>query len=209
MLLGLLLWRWTVIKRNGGKPRIQALKAMGKTILIPMLVLLGVFLAAVISRLFIKGDYTGLKPFLKAVRPAVWINTGMLASAGLLMLMLGKYLQVRAEVKGNASPAAAAQAALPAAPAAPVPEPAPAPAPEKTPMPVPVPAPAPIPAAPAAPAQPAQPDAAQSDVCIACGQPLTGKKKFCIYCGTNQVTGKNAIDEALELPDPVNPDGKQ
>ena len=207
-LAGLLLWRWTVIKRNSGKPRTQAVRAMGRTVMIPMLILLCFFLFLVISRLFIKGDYTGFKPFLRTVRPALWINTGLLASAGLLMIMVGKFIDFRAAQKAAApAPAAPVPTEMPSV-SFPQAEPQPSAVPESTPMPVPVPAPAPIPAAPApaAPAaDPAPSGSASADLCISCGQPLTGKKKFCIYCGTNQITGKNAIDEALDLPDPTEP----
>lgn len=208
-LFGLLLWRWMVIKRNSGRPKTQALRNMGLTLMIPMLALLFVLLVILFSYIFISGEYVGLKPFLRTVRPAIWLNPALIASTGLFMIMLTRYLVMRAKVKeknaaqeaapaagidAGSAPAPAVNAAAPvsaepaAVPAAPVSAPA-------ADTPVSAPAPAPAPAA-----------ASGDAVCISCGQPLSGKKKFCIYCGTNQETGKNAIDEMLEMPDPKDPD---
>ena len=172
-LFGLLLWRWMVIKRNSGRPKTQALRNMGLTLMIPMLALLFVLLVILFSYIFISGEYVGLKPFLRTVRPAIWLNPALIASTG------------PAPAVNAAAPVSAEPAAVPAAPVS-------APAAD---TPVSAPAPAPAPAA-----------ASGDAVCISCGQPLSGKKKFCIYCGTNQETGKNAIDEMLEMPDPKDPD---
>ena len=201
VLGGLLLWRWMKIKQNCGKDKLTALRAMGLTILIPMAFCLFCLTVLAISNLFVKGEYTGLKPLLKAVRPVVWVNTAMLFSAGLLMIAAGRYLRIRNEKKALAGAAPAAAPKKAEMPAVSLPAPAASAAP------------APAAARTAAPVQPAaQPksDSAKpadnKDICIACGKPLSGKKKFCIYCGTNQQTGKNAIDEILEAPDPVLPD---
>ena len=198
---GLLLWRWTVIKRNCGKKKFSALKSMGLTVMIPMAVVLFGFALVAFSYLFIKGNYVGLKPFLKTVRPALWLNTGLLFAAGLLMLALSRYLTVRTAAKESAAAGVPVQSAE--MPSLDLPEePAPKTAETEGPVPVPVPVRRPVPQnLPPARSEDA-PKGGAPELCIACGKPLSGKKKFCIYCGTNQMTGGNAADEIPAAPAP-------
>lgn len=86
-LMGLLLWRLAVVRRNGGKDASTALKSMGFAVLIPnALVFLGCVVTGLISA-FAKDGKVGLLPLGRAIRMPLWLSSMLGVSVGALLLI--------------------------------------------------------------------------------------------------------------------------
>ena len=160
LLLGLLLWRWTVIQRRCGRPASRAVRGMGLTIGIPACITFLLVLISGVGSLFVNDAVTGIHPLTKAVRAPYWgiSLTELLIAAA----MIGAaYLLAHRPVKAKADPAdAPAKANLPRPAAEP---------PVRT-----------------LRARGTAEDPAPGKPCISCGRELKAEAKFCIYCGANQ-----------------------
>lgn len=219
LLLGLLAWRWVKVRTNSGAAGTVAVKKLGRLTLIPSV---GVFLWVAISELaslFVRDGVVGLHPLTHALRIPHWGISAAMAAAGVLLIFgtrffeiqMARYIQKHA-VDPN-QPAKVPekkqeqitdrqntpeQSRIPFessafdtanTPEAPIQTAAPAiePAIQAEPDPL---FPEPAPVQTAAPAQ-------TEKLCISCGKPLKTSAIYCIYCGTNQKTGSNAVDEIL------------
>ena len=105
-LMGLLLWRWAVVRRNSGKSAVSAFRGMGFTVLIPSaLVFIGCVITGLISA-FAKDGKVGLLALGKAVRMPLWLSSMLGISVGALLLII--YLAaLNAKLKKELQPASA------------------------------------------------------------------------------------------------------
>ena len=168
ILAALVLWRWMRVRANSGCDRSGALRGMGRTVLIPSAVTLVLVLISAVRGFFVRDGIVGMYAFTKALRGPYWLISVCGIACGIGMMLLGKYLAVRA-ARPKAEP-------LPDIPAAPVSRSLDS----------------------AVQSTEPEADAASAVPCISCGKPLRSGAKFCIYCGTGQRTGGNAVDEILE-----------
>lgn len=227
VLLGLLIWRWCVIRKNAGKDIFGAFKGTGWTVMIPAGLSLILVIVGAVSAFFAKDDVTGLYGVTKTLRAPYWYITVTGVTFAWFMMELCAFLRVRATLPPKPKKEKASKAEQPkksakaeAAPAAPVKTVKCAncgkeieagwkfckycgakqevPAAEAPAPEAPAPAPAPAPV-PAKAAAPAAPAAASGDTrqCVSCGKEISAKMKFCKFCGTNQETGENIVDAVL------------
>ncbi len=204
VLLGLLIWRWCVIRRNGGRDIAGAFKGTGIVILIPAALTLVCVLIGGIRTFFIRDDVIGLTGVTKAIRGPYWYIAVTGVSFALLMIELCGFIRARKLYKETA-PAKPKKEKKPKMQDTAV-----------TPV-YRVPCvkcgkelesgskfckycgasqEQPVSEAPAAPAASPAP-AATGRVCVCCGKELAADMKFCKYCGTNQETGENIVDAVL------------
>ncbi|HBI85536.1 MAG TPA: hypothetical protein DDX71_04525 [Ruminococcus sp.] len=162
LLLGLLLWRWSIVYRNSGRPAARAVRSMGITIGVPACITFLLVLITGVGSLFVSDSVTGIHPLTKAIRAPYWAisATELLAAAA----MVGAaYLIARQTARAAAKPAKAS-------------------APEH----VSVPRPAAEPPVRTLRARGTADSPAPGKPCISCGRELKAEAKFCIYCGANQ-----------------------
>ena len=179
VLLGLLFWRWCIIRRNSGKDAAGAFKGMGLTALIPSGIGLLLVLIAGIRTWFIKDGTVGLNGVTKVLRGPYWFLTITGVTFGIFMLELAAYLRVRNDLKQKKLADAAAVKPVPLDPMPALPaEALNAPLPEK------------------------QQEPSGTKYCLKCGKALDMKAKFCIYCGANQAEQAKA-DAAEQMPEPA------
>ena len=103
-LMGLLLWRWAVVRRNSGREPSSALKGMGFTVLIPSA---AVFIGCVVTGLvsaFAKDGTVGLLAVGRAIRMPLWLSSMLGISVGALLLIC-YLLALNAKLKKELAPA--------------------------------------------------------------------------------------------------------
>lgn len=105
VLMGLLLWRWAVVRRNSGRKAAGAFKGMGLTVLIPSaLVFIGCVVTGLISA-FAKDGKVGMLALGRAIRMPLWLSSMLGISVGALLLIF--YLvSLNARLKKEMQPAA-------------------------------------------------------------------------------------------------------
>lgn len=86
-LMGLLLWRWAVVRRNSGRNAESALKGMGLTVLIPSALTFIVCVVTGLTAAFAKDGTVGLLALGKAVRMPLWLSSMLGISVGALLLI--------------------------------------------------------------------------------------------------------------------------
>lgn len=198
VLIILLLWRWTVIRKNCDKDAAGAVKGMGLTLMIPAALSLLLVVIAAIAGFFRKDEVIGLYGAAKVLRTPYWFITVTGVSAAFFLLSLASYLRAKAQYQA-AMPAKAPKkpAVMESAPAVPArkvtcvscgkeldenskfckycgAKQEEAPKPESV-----------------------QPAAAGTVTCVSCGKEIAANMKFCKYCGTNQQSGENIVDAVL------------
>ena len=93
ILLGLLIWRWCVVRKNSGKDIPGAFKGVGITIMIPAALSLLCVLIGGVKPFFIRDDVIGLFGVTKVLRGPFWFITITGVSFALLMLELAAFLR--------------------------------------------------------------------------------------------------------------------
>lgn len=227
ILLGLLAWRWCVIRKNSGKDAAGAFKRMGWTVMVPAAIGLLLAIIGAVGAFFAKDSVTGLNDVTKTLRTPYWYITITGVTFAVFMMELCAFIRWRvtapakpktenskasvfkksAAVCVNCGKKLDSQSKFCKYCGAKQEEPAPAPASAEKSAPASAPAPATaaekpaaasLASAPAASPAPA-PAAASGDTrtCVCCGKEITAKMKFCKFCGTNQETGENIVDAVL------------
>lgn len=106
VLMGLLLWRWAVVRRNSGKSAVSAFRGMGFTVLIPSAAVFVICAVTGLISAFAKDGKVGLLALGKAIRMPLWLSSMLGISVGALLLII--YLAVlNAGLKKELKPAAA------------------------------------------------------------------------------------------------------
>ncbi len=95
ILLGLLIWRWCVVRKNSGKDIPGAFKGVGITIMIPAALSFLCVLIGGIKTFFIRDDVIGLFGVTKVLRGPFWFITITGISFALLMLELAAFLRAK------------------------------------------------------------------------------------------------------------------
>ena len=103
VLLILLLLRWMNIHEVSGSKKTNALRGMGKTLLIPMAITLILLAVFGIASLFVKDGIVGMYAFTKALRAPMWILCIFEIALGCFLISLAGYQEARAEYKETAA----------------------------------------------------------------------------------------------------------
>lgn len=205
ILLGLLLWRWCVIRKNSGKDIAGAFKGAGITVMIPAGLLLLAVLIGGIHSFFVKDSVIGIYGVLKALRAPYWFVAVTGAAFAWFLLELCAFIRARKELK-TAFPEKnekAASTKMEAAPAVPVHEMICVKCgrkldsgmkfckfcgakQESVPDPV------------SLKKEPAAQEKSDGKICISCGKEIAANMRYCKFCGTNQETGGNIADDIMD-----------
>ena len=227
ILLGLLAWRWCVVRKNAGKDAAGAFKRMGWTVMIPAALGLLLVIIGAVGAFFAKDSVTGLNDVTKTLRTPYWYITITGVTFAVFMMELCAFIRWRVTVPAKPKTEKTKTSAFrksaavcvscgkkldsnskfckycgakqeePASAPAPA-APAPAPAAEKpAAASLASAAPAAAPAAPAASPAPVPAASGDTRTCVCCGKEIAAKMKFCKFCGTNQETGENIVDAVL------------
>ncbi len=95
VLLGLLIWRWCIIRKNSGKDIAGAFKGVGITIIIPAELSLLFVLIGGIKTLFVRDDVIGMFGVTKVLRSPFWFIAVTGVTFALFMIELGAFLRAR------------------------------------------------------------------------------------------------------------------